>query len=452
MTHPASDPGEQHRVLERASAACGELLGDNDGRWEVFLKSSLTRQVEVAGGRLRRTVETAESGVGVRLFAAGRAGFAASSGLDGPTLRSVVEAARATAAPGPDPMPPARLLGTSPIPPGPALPPPGWAQHVAGELTAALGALSGGRLELGRAVVQEGGYAWQLTTGDGWSAGHDRRVASMLVEVRVGDRPGTWREWVHIPDPEGFDAEALAGRIGNRALLTRHRVVTDSGLHDLLLHPEVAAQLLAALSPLFLATAPDRDPLPGLLDRSGLLAAWALSLVDERSDPSAPVVGPCDGEGLAARRTLLLEEGAPRHRVASFADAVRFDDLPRGGAVRLSYRDRPATGIANLRVLTADGLAAGELLAASDRSLYLLRPLAPVVCNLAEDRYSLAASGVWIHRRQVRGWHPVVELRGGLGALLRRIDAVGTDSCWFETARGFVGTPSLLVRRQPVVG
>ena len=108
--------------------------------------------------------------------------------------------------------------------------------------------------------------------------------------------------------------------------------------------------------------------------------------------------------------------------------------------------------MANLRVLTKDGMAASERLTASDRALYLLRPLAPVIANLRDDTYSLIASGVWIENQRVRGWHPVVELSGGLGTLLRRIDAVGTDLCWFQTPRGFVGAPSLLIRRQPVVG
>ncbi len=162
--------------------------------------------------------------------------------------------------------------------------------------------------------------------------------------------PGPGGSGSTSPTRRSFDAEAIAARIGNRALLTRHRIATDQGLHDLLLHPEVSAQLLAAISPLFLAAPDDRDPLPRLLGPDGLLSAYALTLVDDRSDPTAPVVGPCDGEGLPARRTLLLEEGAPRHRVASFADARRFDETPRGGAVRFSYRDRPATGLANLRV------------------------------------------------------------------------------------------------------
>ncbi|MGD8440149.1 MAG: hypothetical protein PVG53_06420, partial [Holophagae bacterium] len=81
-----------------------------------------------------------------------------------------------------------------------------------------------------------------------------------------------------------------------------------------------------------------------------------------------------------------------------------------------------------------------------------LRPLAPVVCDFSADSYRLIASGVWLDRQRVRGWHPVVELTGGLGTLLRRIEGVGTDLCWFQTAHGFVGSPSLLVRRQPVVG
>jgi predicted Zn-dependent protease len=92
------------------------------------------------------------------------------------------------------------------------------------------------------------------------------------------------------------------------------------------------------------------------------------------------------------------------------------------------------------------------LLGSADRALYLLRPLAPVGFEPSTDTYRIIASGVWLDGRSVRGWHPVVELRGSLGRLLRRIEAVGNDLRWFQTSQGFVGTPSLLIRRQPVVG
>ncbi|MGD8441054.1 MAG: metallopeptidase TldD-related protein, partial [Holophagae bacterium] len=421
MTTPEATAIDLGGRLIGAIDDCGSRLDDGRPcRWEVFAKASLSRETEVIGGRLRRSVQVEESGVGIRLAHDGRVGFAAGSGLEATGTKAVVDAVRTAAVTGDDPMPPRRLLGTTEVPPGPSAPARGWAQHIAGELAMAIATSSDGMLRLDRAVVQEGLYGWRLATGDGWSASDERAVASVLVDVLVGGGSGVWREWIHIADPSLFDAREAAARVGNRALLTGHPVVTDHGLHDLLLHPEVAAQLLATLSPLFLATPADRDPLPGLLDPEGLLAAYPLSLVDDRADATAPLVGPCDGEGLPAQRTLLVDKGAPRHRIASYADAVAHDEVPRGGALRLSYRDRPATGLANLRVLTDDGMAAGELLAASDRALYLLRPLAPVACDFSADSYRLIASGVWLDRQRVRGWHPVVELTGGLGTLLRR--------------------------------
>jgi PmbA protein len=239
--------------------------------------------------------------------------------------------------------------------------------------------------------------------------------------------------------------------VSDRALLTRSRIATDSGLRDLILHPEVAAELLAAIAPLFLATT-DEESLGEIIDREGRLAAPALTLIDDRVDPDAPITGPCDGEGLPAKRTLLVEEGVPRYRVACHRDAVRHSEASRGGALRLSYRDYPGTGIANLQVAIDGGVAAGQLLGSADRALYLLRPLAPVGFELSTDTYRIIASGVWLDGRTVRGWHPVVELRGSVGRLLRRIEAVGTDLRWFQTSQGFVGAPSLLIRRQPVVG
>jgi PmbA protein len=302
-------------------------------------------------------------------------------------------------------------------------------------------------------VAEIGGFAWILTTAEGFVATAEDNGLSLLVELEViGRGLGTWREWVHVPTPGHFDARSTARRLVDRALLTLGPVTAGTGVKDLLLHPEVAAHLLAALAPLFIAPRRGRDPLPGLLNADGELAAQALTLVDTRVDPSAPIIAPCDGEGLPAGRTLLLEAGVPRHRLACFQDAVAAGDPPRGGAVRLSYRDAPVSGIANLAVAVEDGLAPGRLLGATQRALYVLRPLAPVRCDLANDRYRIVASGVWLDNGRVSGWHPVVELGGSLGQLLRRVDAVGADLAWHQTEAGMVGSPSILVRRQPIVG
>jgi PmbA protein len=441
------------RLNAAADAARTELENRPTGRWEFFAKASFTREVEVTPGVPLDVINVEETGVAVRSARDGRAGFAAASGLEGDASRRAVEGALNTETPTAiDPLPPRRLLGTAEVRSPRPLPPPGWAGHVGEELARVLASSAGRHARLRRTVIQEGAFAWILATGEGWVARHEDTSTSLLAEVEVeGERSGVWRDWLHIPDPEVFDLEAAAAQVSDRALLTKSRIATDSGLRDLILHPEVAAELLAAIAPLFLATT-DEESLAEIIDREGRLAAPALTLVDDRIDPNAPITGPCDGEGLPTRRTLLVDEGVPRYCVACHRDAVRHSEASRGGALRLSYRDYPGTGIANLQVAIDGGVAAAQLLGSADRALYLLRPLAPVGFEASTDTYRIIASGVWLDGRTVRGWHPVVELRGSVGRLLRRIEAVGTDLRWFQTSQGFVGTPSLLIRRQPVVG
>lgn len=449
------DVGSERERLEQATTLARDLLGlAGIGRWEVFAKVALSRRVEAIPGTPPRVDRVEEMGVAVRTFRAGRTGFAAASGSGAEAARRAVEGAIAAASEVPfDPLPPARLLGVGDLQPAPALAPRGWAAHVTEQLASNVSRLAERMVELRRAVVQQGSFAWLLTTAEGFVAAHEGTATSLLAEVQVADRSaGVWREWAHIPDVAAFELEGFARRLSNRVLLSRNRIATDTGLCDLILDPEVSARLLAALSPLFVAAPPGADHLPGLLSRDGLLAAPIVTVVDDRSDPTAPITGPCDGEGLPARRILLLDGGVPRHRVASYRDAVAWAETPRGGAVRLSYRDYPATGLANLRLEGDGALAPSELLAATDRALYVIRPLAPLVVDAAADAYRIVASGVWVRDHRIGGWHPVVELKGSLSRLLRRIEAVGTDVSWVQSDRGCVGAPSLLVRRQPVVG
>lgn len=441
--------------LQHAATTARDLLAHSGApRWEVFAKSSFTREVEVGDSPPLSVIHTEETGVAVRTVRETRAGFASASGLEAIAARTAIGAALALESPSPvDPLPPSRLLAASPVADPAALPARGWAQHTAGELAGELASRSGGRLRLLRAVVQEGSFAWLLATAEGFVVSHAGSTVGLLAELLIGgDRRAVWREWAHIHDPDHLDCSSLANQISDRALLTCSPSFTDAGPRDVILHGEVAAHLLAALVPLFLALPNRRDPLPPLLDREGRLAAPTLTLFDDRTSSRVPVVGPSDGEGLPTRRTLLLESGIPRHRLASYRDALLSGEDPRGGAVRLSYRDYPSSGIANLQVETVGGEPPAQILAHTDRALYLLRPLAPVEVDVVGDAYRLVASGVWLSRGRIRGWQPVVELRGGLGLLLRRIEAVGTDLAWYQTDAGFVGAPTLLARRQTVMG
>jgi PmbA protein len=447
-------PGYRERLGSAAATARDVLAASGARRWEFFTKASATREVEIVPEHEPREIEIDEVGVAVRTLRGRNAGFAAASGLEADAARRAIDGAVANETPLPfDPLPPERLQGTAEIEPAPAAPVRGWAAHATEQLVQGVAEATGGALRLRRSVFHEGTFSWLLATSEGFLASHDGTATSALVEVQATDRRrGVWREWFHLPDPAAFDASATARRIADRALLTQGPLTDGSGLSRVILAPEVAAQVLAGLVPLLIVCRHDPDPLPALLDRNGCLGSPALTLVDDRLDPTAPIVGPCDGEGLPARRIPLVEAGVPRHRLASYRDSVAFGESPRGGAVRISYRDYPASGVANLKLDTAHGRPPSELLDDDGRMLYLARPLTPIVIDAHRDVYRLVATGVWLDRRRVEGRQPVVELRGSLAMLLRRIEAVGTDLTWFQTDAGFVGAPSLLIHHQPVIG
>ncbi len=446
------DPEILERLESGASAARELLLAAGIPRWEVFAKASLTITSLDLHGR-RSELSTEEMGVAVRTWDGRRTGFGAASGMGPAAARRAVDGCLAARRPGSrDPLPPLRLLGTTAPPAAPAPAPRGWAAHVAGELAAAVHRRSGGRLRPCRLAVHRGTWAWLLLTAEGFVATH--QAPGSFLEVEVSGDPGvhgTWRSWQWIPRPAEFSPEQAASAAVDRALLAGRPAPVRSGLHNLLLHGEVAAHLLAALEPLFLAFSGGDDPVAAMVDRSGRLASSVLTLADDRAGTSGPLSAPCDGEGLPARTITLLDHGVPRHRLACYRDAVASGLPPNGGAIRLSFRDVPATGLANLRVDTSLGIPPSRLLATAGRAYYLLRLVTPVEVHPGRDEVRLLASGLSMEGGRPGGWHPVIEIRGSLRRLLGGIEAVGTDLHWYQTAAGFVGAPSMLVLRQPVV-
>lgn len=438
--------------LEAMAATARELLNRAGvERWEIFAKTSVTvTSLHLRSGNT--LIRTGETGIGVRVSGEGGSGFGAASGVEPVAARLAVESCLANRYPAPsDPIPPHRMLGRTQVPePAPA-PARGWLHHVGSETAAAVRVRSSGVLRSSRIAVRHGSWAWLLLRSEGFTASHRGASSSLDLEVSGGGNGhGTWRSWRWIADPADFDPERAAVSLVDRMLLTGPTAPLRPGVHDVLLHGEVAAHLLAAMEPLLAVRPGQPDPTEPLVDRNGYLASTALTLVDDRPGLQAPVSSPCDGEGLPARKITLIDRGIPRHRAACWRDAVEAGEAPLGGAVRWSYRDLPASGLVNLAVDTSGGLPPARLLGQVERAYYLLRLVAPVEVDLPSGRYRLLASGLAMRGGRPEGWHPVLEVSGELGKLLKRLDAVGTDRRWYQTAAGFVAVPTLLARRQRI--
>ncbi len=419
-------------------------------RWELYAKVSAWRGVTWRAGRPAETVACTETGVAVRTRRRGRSGFAAAAGDDPAVWRSCAAAALAAEHPDPvDPLPPPTLLGTSPVEPGPPRPPTGWARHVAEELAAEISRSGEGRIAPLAVGVREGEAAWVLHASEGFTASHRRASAEIVVEAARRDRRGpVWREVVPVPDPAALEPRAVARTVADRLLLLERPADPPRGVRDLLLDTAAAAALLAEVAALLAAAPPETDALVPLLGRSRRLAAPELTLRDRRE--RGPAAAPCDGEGLPARTLELIAAGAVHHRPATYGEAAAWGYPPVGGAIRPGYREPPRAGFAALEATGSHPRPPRELLEASPRAVYLLRLVAPPRLDPVTDRVHLAGMGLSLDRGRLAGWHPVVEVRGRLTLLLERIEALGTDHRWHQTAHGLVASPTLLVRSQLV--
>lgn len=421
-------------------------------RWEIFAKASAVEEVHFGDSPPVLRTMSAETGVAVRLRAPEGAGFGAASGSGPDAARAALLGARNSLFPMEiDPLPPPHLLGFREMPAPRPLPTRGWARDTATRLSEAILAESASRLRIRGLNFHRAEYGWLLSTGEGFTASHEDTMLSLTAQL---DSRGSqhWRheEWFWIPDTESFDCEKAAVRIAGRCDLYDLPLSSREGLYDLLFHPEMSAHLAAALAPLFLPGPIDR--LAPLLDRHGRLAAPCLRLVEDPSAADCPARTPCDGEGMSSRSHLLLERGIPRHRPSSYFESRLYGDPPQGGALRMSYRDRPHAGTSSIYLHSERPASPKDLIPSRGFALYLTRPLAPITLEPEEDSFRLLASGIWLEEGRPKYSQPLVEIRSSLSHLLRRIEAVGSDLNWYQTPAGFVAAPSMLIHCQRIMG
>ncbi|MFH1175824.1 MAG: metallopeptidase TldD-related protein [Acidobacteriota bacterium] len=424
--------------LAEVARSASEELARHRLRSEIFARSGEIRGLRWQKGVWERR-STRELGAACRIAGRGQVGFAAASGSAARAGREAVRAALANLAPGPDPLPPRRVLGEAILPAPPRLPAPGEHEELARTLVRALAARPGGiellelRLVVGaaRAVLVTGeGFAGQFSSGG--------MVMELLLAPPAGPLRLLHRAACH---PGDLDVDWLAAEACERVSRLASGGPPRRRLADTLLAPAVAAPLVAALA-LWLRGQGGRAP-DLLTRRLRISPRWALH--DDRVGPAGLAHQPFDGEGLPSRRLVLIAGGRLCERWASWQEAQE-QGIPAGGAVRPSFREPPAGGPANLAVLATPARPAGSLLCELESGFALDLPAGEVPVDHDTGSFSLHAAALAIAGGQVAASHPLVELRGSFRRLLSGLAATGDDPASFSLACA-VTTPSLLFRR-----
>lgn len=154
---------------------------------------------------------------------------------------------------------------------------------------------------------------------------------------------------------------------------------------------------------------------------------------------------PFDGEGLATRRTVLVERGILRSYVTNTYTGRKLG-IPSTGNASRGLAGNPGIGAGNF-YLEAGTQTPEELLRPIRQGLYVTETMGFGV-NLVTGDYSQGAAGLWIENGELA--YPVEEITiaGNLKDMYRNIVGIGNDLVF----RGASAAPTLVVEGMTIAG
>ena len=427
-----------------AQAAAGEQI-------EAYVSRGGDTNVRIYEGEVEHFVSAQSEGIGVHVIRDGRTGFAYAGTLDPSAVDEVLAEARDNVA-----------FGTVDEwaglaePDGVArTPQPLWNDALAEfptedkiELAKELE-----RLTLAadaRVRVDDSNYAdaWgevavATTTGVRETGRENGCYVSVSSLADDGDETQTGFGFSVAREPSGFDLDKAARDAADRATRLLGATKPPSKRLTIVLDPFVTAQFLGVMS----STLDGESVVKGrslFRDRLGeAVASELVTLVDDPTNPDAYTATEVDGEGLAARRNVLIESGTLRQFVHNSYSARRAGARSTGNATRGGFAGTPGVGCLAIQ-LQPGTRSQAALLADVDDGLLVqeVSGLHSGVNPISGD-FSTGASGMLIRDGQVGA--PVRELTiaSTLQRMLLDVVEIGNDVDWLPIRAAGV---SLVIR------
>ncbi len=183
-----------------------------------------------------------------------------------------------------------------------------------------------------------------------------------------------------------------------------------------------------------------------LLDKLGEdIAAPTVTVVDDGRLPGGLASRPFDGEGLATRRNVIVDQGRLSGYLLDSYSARKLGKTATGSAAR-SAGDAPSASPTNFH-LAAGSHTPEEIVASVDRGLYVTG-LSGFGVNGVTGDYSRGASGLWIENGELTHAVEEITIAGNLLEMFRGIEMIGSDLEF----RSSICAPTVLIGRMTVAG
>ena len=441
------------RLAVEAALAAG---GDEADAW---CEDAVERSVRVYDGAVESMTEAGSRGAGVRVFRDGRSGYAYGSDLDEDGLRALARAA-AEAAAVTEPDEHAGIAPRADPAPVDGLVAPGfgeWTMERRVELALAVERAARERDPL-VSNVEDTVYADSegraaLASSNGFCGSFAQTQCYAYAYAFAGDGPDrmTGIGLAVARGPDGIDPEAVGAEAADRALALHGARQPSSRRCPVVLDPHVAASFAAVIGRTLSADAVQRGRSLFAGKEGERIAAPALRLLDDGTDPEGLATAPFDGEGIPQQRTPLIEDGTLRTYLFDSYTARKGGRESTGNGTRGSYRAPPSVGATNLLIEPGSGTTA-DLVKETGDGLYVMgvSGLHSGV-NAISGSFSVGATGRLIRGGELAEPAREMTIASDLVSMLTAVQRASGEARWIPFG-GSVKAPALLVAEMTIAG
>lgn len=422
---------------------------------EVFLLHDRELNIEISQGQVETMKQSEETGIGLRVFNAGRIGFAYSSDLSAPALQKLVDDAVNISAyttadeynvlPQGDRIYPELEVYDSEL----------SAESLEAKMESAreverIAQAYDPRIELvEKATYGDGEYSKLIMNSRGiyaFGLGNYCALSTVLVAREDDDRQNGYA-FSSQRRYSALDARKVAEEAALKALRSlKARTITSASM-PCVLEPYVVARFLSLIAASVQADAVQkgRSMLAGKVGQA--VASPVVDLVDDGRFPGGLASSPFDGEGVPTQRNVVVGKGVLQGFLYDTYTGLKAKRQSSGNARRSSFRVLPAVGVSNF-MLGPGEKSPAELRAPIARGLYITEVMGMHTANLISGDFSVGAAGIMIDDGQLTHAVRGVTIAGNLLQMLQDIDAVGNDVTFF----GSLAAPSLRLTKLCIGG
>jgi PmbA protein len=175
------------------------------------------------------------------------------------------------------------------------------------------------------------------------------------------------------------------------------------------------------------------------------IAASGLTIIDDGTLPGAVGSRPFDGEGLATRRTAVVENGVLKSYLLNCYTARKLNLKSTGNAAR-ALSGAPSVGVGNFYIVP--GVHAPDEIIASVKNGFYVTELIGFGFNPVNGDYSRGAGGLWIEDGRLTFPVEEVTIASNFREMLRGIELIGNDLRF----RSKIAAPTLKLSKMVVSG